>query len=387
MLHCVGAQIPVVRAIGSLTIALLLTAALWLGHFKGQVPDDFVAYYAAGSLVLDGQSPYDFRSLTDIIARIAPYSVPVRIFNPPISIAALCPLSILPLEGAFFATTTVSLLFILLLPSLLFPTITARHNLYAIGACLTFIPTISCLRMGQLTLIATLLTLASWRSLASSRAGLAGLLLSPVLLKSGPFLVMIAVLTFLGAQASWRRFLLGISFIPVISTFLLLPELQEVYSQYLHNLSIATTRIPLSVVGTLQSWFFASTGERAQLLRLLIPLSAIVLAVLLLRAATVADKGDQRYFFTTVASITASPFCYLFDIVALLPIIASCIVRSWSRPWLLVTCGAVVLFQFTEAGISGRQIVLLWATVPLLWGLLLVWSSGGVRQDPHPLEK
>lgn len=174
---------------------------------------DFLAYYTAGRLLLDGVSaglydlPTQYFWQRSIMPEVSSVSALLAFLNPPFVALMLAPLTLLSLESAYLVWVALNLVLLSLLCWQLVAAMglaTAQVKLRALIMCVTFVPTMVTIMQGQLSFWLALSLLLGWRALRCGHDMSGGLCLSLLLVK--PQLVVIPALIL-----AWKRRFVALS--------------------------------------------------------------------------------------------------------------------------------------------------------------------------------
>jgi hypothetical protein len=127
-------------------------------EFGSPGTDDFIEYWSAGQLLLQGRDPYDLYGLYRIEVSLgAPYKFANIMWNPPWLLLWILPLLLLPFEAAALAWLFLNLALLLacgtVIWQLLAPAQVGRRIAVAWVATLAFIPGLLAIRMGQMPML------------------------------------------------------------------------------------------------------------------------------------------------------------------------------------------------------------------------------------------
>jgi hypothetical protein len=144
--------------LAGVVIALIFeVSTMWRRmEFGSPGTDDFVEYWSAGQLLLQGRNPYDSSELSEVEASIGvPYELPIIMWNPPWLLLWILPLLLLPFKAAALAWLFLNLALLLACATvvwrLLAPTQVSRRIAVTWVATLAFIPGLMAIRMGQMS--------------------------------------------------------------------------------------------------------------------------------------------------------------------------------------------------------------------------------------------
>ena len=210
--------------------ALLAVTLLLLGHNVKWPLDDFVEYWAAGTLALAGGNPYDPAAMLQE-QRTAGWTAPsaVMMYNPPWTLPLASLFSLMPFSVARSVWLPLQLLIVLWCAIRLWIIYGGEHGLAlrAAGVALLWMPTIVALRMGQVSPLILLGLVGFLWSVSRKRDFAAGAFLSLTTVKPQLVaLVWVAVVLAVIGERRWRM-LAGtvVSFSGIsIATWLLHPD-------------------------------------------------------------------------------------------------------------------------------------------------------------------
>ncbi len=186
---------------------------------------DFLAFYTGASLL--HQNPpelYNLQTQLTFQNQIAPVTNALQVFlpflNPPFAALLFFPLAQLPLEVAYTVWVGTNLFLLLLICFVTVKHISKTHwyiLALIIFGILSYIPVLTTLLIGQLTIVISLTILLSWICLKKGWQFRGGLLLSLILIK--PHFIILPFLAIL-VQRRWKIFLgllTGIVFLSLVS--------------------------------------------------------------------------------------------------------------------------------------------------------------------------
>ena len=295
-------------------------------------PDDFVEYWAAAALTLDGRNPYDPALLLPLQkAAGRDTDEAVMMWNPPWSLAVVLPLGLMPARVA-------QLLWLL-------------ANLAAVGYCgdrlwlllggdrsrrwagwavaVAFLPTLFALQSGQ---IGPLLLLGAVLFLACERRGwpvLAGA--ATVLLAVKPHLAYLVWLAILCDAVARRRFgvIVGGLLVGTAATLIPLAFNPQVLNQYADALANRPPQQWVSpTLGTVLRLWLGEDRFRLQFVPVAVGLAWF--AWHWRRTAARWDWCEQVPLLLLVSFVTAPYGAWPFDMVLLLPAVVGLVVRGGS---------------------------------------------------------
>ena len=214
----------------SIGTALLAVALLLLGHNVKWPLDDFVEYWAAGTLTLAGGNPYDPAAMLQE-QRTVGWTAPsaVMMYNPPWTLPLASLFSLMPFSVARSVWLPLQLLIVLWCAIRLWILYGGEHRfaLRAAGVAVLWMPTIVALRMGQVSPLILLGLVGFLWSVSRKRDFAAGAFLSLTAVKPQLVaLVWVAVMLAVIGERRWRMLagtVVSISGIS-IATWLLHPD-------------------------------------------------------------------------------------------------------------------------------------------------------------------
>ena len=156
---------------------------------------DFIAYWSANEVSLEGGDPYDEAALQAVQQEIHPRyrDGPQRFWNPPWALALLAPVVTLPFHVAASLWLVISVLAgagCVAVAWRLFVEDTWAVPPLALGAALLFQPFMEALALGQLSTVLTLCVLGGLLALREGRDVLAGVLLAVAVVKPQAWLLV-----------------------------------------------------------------------------------------------------------------------------------------------------------------------------------------------------
>lgn len=246
------------RALTWVALILLVALACWQGgRLIGEgtlwPPDDFVEYYAAGRLNVEGNNPYDGDLLLPIEREAGrDTDEPIMMWNPPWTLAVAMPLGVLPARVAQLLWLALHLAIIIFCVDRLWRLYggsTARRAIaWAIG--FTFPPTIYALQAGQISPLILLGCVGLLVGVRNNRPWLAGA--STVLMAIKPHLLVLVWLALAGWALRGGRWQLMLASVLTVAVATAVPLLTNphVLAQYWEAM---THRTP-------EQWVAPTTG-------------------------------------------------------------------------------------------------------------------------------
>jgi hypothetical protein len=362
--------------------------------------DDFVEYWSAGKLNLEGRCPYypyaDMIETQRLAGRVPEdrglmrgdartgEDMPLIMFNPPPALTFVMPLGLMPFRIARLAWLFLHLALILWSTTALWRLYGGPDNWRVIAwvLALTFYPTLEVLKMGQiapLMLAGTVGYLVFIERRADFWAGASGslLVLKPHLF----YLFWPAVFLWALWYGRWRV-LLGIAVALAVTTALPLVFNPHVLSQYRE---LATNHSPIEAmtptIGAVLRYVLARLeGPTHDMMRYFwLQFPAAVVGGLWFLWHAWRKRGDwdwrQQLPLLLVVSLATTPYgAWPFDMVialaALLPLTAWCVqLEDWRVTLVWLVIDGVALLQ-NQTG--GANICFVWMPFVLLAGWLLL---------------
>jgi hypothetical protein len=210
--------------------------------------NDFVEYWAAAKLLLNGGNPYSPSELFDAQRQIGwSQPEPLVMWNPPWTLSFIFPFGLVDYETAQFAWFLLHAVVVFVGAQLLWRTYggDSQNSRYAWLSVLTFAPTYFVLLLGQIGAL-MLLGLLGFLIFAGKRAwALAGASMTLVSVKPHLlYLLWLALFMWLAKERQWKFFLgLVVSGVIVMSVPLLFN--MEIYSRYVELIETAGVLRPL----------------------------------------------------------------------------------------------------------------------------------------------
>jgi len=361
-------------------------------------PDDFVEYWAAARLALDGDNPYDPAELLPL-QRAAGRDTDeaVMMWNPPWALAVVLPLGLLGAREAQLLWLVVNLAAAGFCGDRLWLRFGGGGERRWIGwaVALGFLPTLFALQSGQ---IGPLLLLGAVLFLECERRGwpaLAGA--ATVLLAVKPHLAYLVWTAILCDAVARRRvaMLVGGAAAGVVATLVPLafdPQLLHQYADAMANRPPAQWVSP--TLGTVLRMAFGK--ERFGLQFVPVAAGLAWFAWHWRRAGRTWDWADQLPLLLLVSFVTAPYGAWPFDMVLLLPAVVRVVVgnlasASWCsegkptdrNPWVLVSLAAVnlacLLMNLSQSG----SFAFLWVSPAVLALYVLGTRRRGVTAPCH----
>jgi Glycosyltransferase family 87 len=338
-------------------------AALFLVQFGGQIQDtidavearsrtklwegngDFITFYAAGDMVLDGQGNqvYDVERVSEREEEIYPegQGVVEPFFNPPFVTGLFALFALVPHGAAFIAWTIVSLgalaAALVILDRLMRDLPAASRLLFHLGA-LSWLPVHRSLQLGQLSLLLVLCWAVAALFLMRAQEGKAGASLGVLLLKPQHLVAPVLVL---GLAKRWRL-LAGLAVVALILGLTALPLVGPgpivSYPDLLLD-SLGWENENGVYQGKLFGWngffYLALDGHRvaASALALVAGAATLALAFFAWRQPDSQKSGGLGLAAIVVASLLVSPHLYRQDLSVLIvpAALGLCCTSGWWR--------------------------------------------------------
>jgi hypothetical protein len=314
---------------------------------------DFPALYTAAHMVAHGSGRllYDVAAVGAEELRLAGHPVggtgTLAYFNPPFFAALLAPLSMLGMESAFRAWTLLGLALLAVDVWLLWrtaPRLSRRERALLTLAFLTLYPVSYGLQLGQFSLVLVTSWAGAYLLLRSERDALAGLALTPLLIKPE---LLLPVALYLGWKRRWRVFATllpaAIAAVAVSVAVTGVPAALR-YPRYL----LESTRWSDSGVTTsgMFNWsgIVAMKWDPAEFPLALVAVGALIAATLALVAFASREDAPPRserfalqWMLLTLATVLVDPHLYLQDTALVAPAAVAVlgVTRAERRPRVL----------------------------------------------------
>ena len=342
---------------------------------------DFIAYWSAQDVAADGDDPYDEPTLRRSQRSIEGQdgrTEAQRFWNPPWALLVLLPVVALPFELATAAWLVLNLLGGIVAVVLAWRLLVEADQPppLALGACLLFVPFIESVKLGQLTVLVTVLVLGGLLALETRKDALAGVLLGLVVIKPQAVLVVGAVLAL--HVIGTRRWTVLRAALATTTVLLVLSRLvhPSVWAGWSPLGGSPTHWHSATVAGWVRAWFHAGGGPPPDWPLIAVPLLGI--AAVTPWAWRRRGEIQWRVVPTLLAlSVCVAPFAWLADSMLALPVqVAAVGALVLRRPRGAVLVAAVLAVQAfalvvrSMPGVGQHHMVI----VPL--GLLAVSLAG-----------
>jgi hypothetical protein len=299
-------------------------------------PDDFIEYWAAARLTLDGQNPYDPKLLLPLqLAAGRDTDQAVMMWNPPWSLAVVLPLGLFPAREAQLLWLLVNLAAVGVCGDRLWLLFGGSRDRRWVGwaVALAFPPTLFALQSGQISL---LLLLGAVPFLDCERRGwhaLAGA--ATLLLAVKPHLAYLVWLAILCDAIARRRLgtVAGGVIAGVVAVLVPLafgPQLLHQYADAMANRPPQQWVSP--TIGTVLRLAFGEDLFRLQFVPVAVGL--VWFARHWRKHGATWNWTEQLPLLLLVSFVTAPYGAWPFDMVLLLPAVMRLVVLSWERDYL-----------------------------------------------------
>jgi len=331
---------------------------------------DFQAYWAAFHVTLGGGNPYDSEQVLALQKQVLTYPTEAQVFlNPPWTLAILSPVLALPFAVARWLWLFLNVLFAVgavLLWRKYTDTARPAVSWHIIGAFF-FMPVLTNLWVGQLSLLILVSTLYAMLCLKNQRNILAGLALLPLTMKPHYLLVFLVIMAYwLLREKRWQTLLsasLGMIAILVL-TYCLQANL---FSMWLNmNFSPLVWKTP-TLATLLRHLQFNYTGVVPSWPTIALPLIGVVSTLLWLFRKPRNINWPELLPPALGLSLIVSPYAWPHDFSLLLPIhlwalsLASWPTRSFDeRRFILLGTWAIQLAVLVVGFIVINLEVMVW---------------------------
>lgn len=367
-----------VLLVGVLCVVILLVGRLAAGYRYGSPGTvDFIQYWTAGRLVLEGQSPYEADRICPRQREVGVHEGwCIRMWNPPWLVVWLMPVLALPFHLSAVAWMMVSLALIFLAAELVRRSATPRApHWVTLASVLPFAPTYFTVKHGQVSALLLLGVAGFLHSVRHERPVRAGAFLALATIKPH-------VLHLVGGAALWwtlveRRFrvLVGPSLVLVPTLVVLTLLWPGWWSGYLAALEQPPLYWKAPVAGTLLRLLFGPELRWLQFAPTVLALSAL-LVWLLHRRPTL--RWSEVMAPLLLLSVPTAPYGWSFDqLVLLVPqlqlvSLAVAGARDRRRLVVLVALGVILAAQVTLSSLRQEELFQLW--MPWALGALFLWA-------------
>jgi hypothetical protein len=352
----------------------------------GAVPlGDFIEYWSAARVFLQGGNPYSATDLLSVQHSIGlKESVPLRMWNPPWLLPLLLPLSASSYWISRAVWYVISLTSIFGIALWFWIHLGGSRSWLWISsvATLSFFPVLSALFLGQ---ISPLVLIGLWGfiwALGRKRPLIAGAFL--LLIGAKPhllYLLWLILALWIIKSRNWK--ILSGSAIAFAGSSLVAVAIDPlIFTQYLQAITSSSGPViwRTPTWGLALLWLFPGIPW----LRFVPSLLAIPIALLLWRKWQ-ADFCWDRHFPTIILlSVTSNSFTWTFDWLVLLPIVLFILIQFDRNPrheWCLLACLALIfLLTSATAIITHNYFYTLWLP-PALW--LLYWAAFRRRESAN----
>jgi hypothetical protein len=313
-------RVPTIAALLLLAVVFVAQIRAFLANPSLWPPDDFIEYWAAARLALDGQNPYDANQLLPLQqANGRDTDKAIMMWNPPWTLAVVLPLGLLPAREAQLLWLGMNFAAIFLCGDRLWLLLGGARERRWIGwaMALAALPTLFALQSGQISpllLLGAVLFLECERRSWHFAAGAV-----TVLLAAKPHLAYLVWMAILGnalVRGHWRVILGGVV-TGLICSAIPLAFNPDVWSQYVDALAHRTPEEWLMpTLGSLLRLAFGAEYFRLQFVPVLAGLGWFAWHW---RQTRLWDWRDQLPLLLLVSFLTAPYGAWPFDMVLLLP--------------------------------------------------------------------
>jgi hypothetical protein len=357
----------------------------YLGGFGSVGSLDFIEYWSAARLAMDGGNPYDPTALL-AVERAAGWlrEDPLLMWNPPWTLAIIMPLALLPFRVAAFFWLLLGLVLLLTSGFLLWRYVAPQDRRYWIGLLLAagFVPAWFALHLGQISpwllagVVGFLWAERKGRDLVAG-AALALLTIKPHV----TFLFFLAAVWWISREGRWWILVGWLAALVGASGIVLLLD-GNIFGEYL----AAAASPPLYwVTPTLGAWLRRVFGAQRRWLQFLPSLLGILgLALWLWRR-----RGPWRWDMTAgpllLASVATAAYGWSHDQLVLLPAVAAVVSRALksSRRERTAVLGFLAAFQLALL-VQNQCHVAEFFFVWHAWALVGLYSWVGARDRGDP---
>lgn len=340
--------------VGGLAFAALRGFDAYLGGFGSIGSLDFIEYWSAGRLAMDGGNPYDPVSMLAVQRAVEwPYGSPNLMWNPPWTLALAMPLALLPFRVATFIWLLLGVILVLASGFFLWRYFVPQSRRYWIGLLLAacFLPGWSVLYLGQVSLwVLAGIVGFLWAS-RTERDLVAGAALAPLMIKPHlTYLFSLAVLWWVwreqrwGVLIGWLVGLLGASGI-------VLAVDRNVFGEYLATATSPPLYWATPTLGTWLRVLFGIERRWLQFIPSLLGIAGLVVCAWRRRSPWRWELLAPRLL---LASVVTSSYGWSHDQVVLLPVVVALVaeLRAHHR---LRRIGVLLLVVVAQLGLAAMS--------------------------------
>ena len=294
-------------------------AAIW--------SNDFMVYWGAARILITGGNPYDSVTMSKLQTALSPIEQPtLMMWNPPWVIALILPYALLPFEVAEWVWLVVNVMLAIICGMALWRIIAPRNDkryLLGIIAAVAYIPTLSTIKFGQVTMLMLLGITCFLLAEQAKRDILAGGALALLLIKPHITLLLLAGVGWWALrERRWRVLCGGLAALAAASILVVLVS-PEIFKHYLSF----SAYLPFYLnTATLGAWLRKACGSEKQWLQLL----PLVIGLGIFVGWALHHRGAWRWVHLAprflLASIVVAAYGWEFDQVILLPVVVALIV-------------------------------------------------------------
>jgi hypothetical protein len=317
--------------------------------------DDFVAFWSAGRLLLNGQNPYDaglFQAIQASTGWSERLSFPM--WYPPWAFSLVLPFAWLGYAEARIVWLGLNIILLVLCANLLWKVYEGppRLRIVAWGIALIYCPDLFALRIGQITLFPLLGLVCFLMFLRQGNIWLAGAALSLASVKPHLAYLFWVVLLFWIIDRKRRRLALGLFGVLAFATTLNLCFNSHLVSQFIASRAILQVPLFAYKSPTLGSLLRLVFGEEKLWLRFVPGLLAFSgVLVYWLRNRTTWSWNEELPVLVAVSLPTAF-YAWSYDFALLLPAIMQAAVLLCRQHWRRQLSFALVFIGLNMAGLA-----------------------------------
>lgn len=376
----------------ALLVAALLAVAL-LGAGSSVIPDlpvnDFVEYWAAGSLNLSGQNPYDPGLMLERERSVGYVgNEALMMFNPPLVLTLVMPFGALPYQTAALVWLVLQAAALVWSCFVLWDLAggKARLRWVAFACGLAFLPTILALMLGQISILLLLGIALFLRFEREGRMTAAGASMTLLLIK--PHIVYLLGVAFivLWLRSRDRRIVMGVA-LGGVSLLVPLAFNPSVYAQ--HFALTRNASLTHFTTSTLGQMLRLATGDLSRFGFQFVPmvLGLSYLATRLRRNRHAVWDWNREMPFLVIVSVATAAYGWLYDqvvlLVAAIPMFSAAIRFGGGRLAAMIGFWAITGAIAFEQAISGvNSMWYFW--IPFAFLAAAVVSSPGFRHRRRP---
>jgi hypothetical protein len=385
-------QNPYYRIVLWAACAICLVLVVWLASTVVLRPDwlladDFVEYWSAGRLNLEGGNPYNPVQLLDLQNQAGrDAGEAVMMWNPPWTLLVAMPLGLLSYPASRTLWLLLNIAFVLLGVDLLWRVYGGSSRLRWVGWLLgfSFVPVLDALKKGQTGILVLLGIVGFLYFVGNKRPWLAGLSLALLAIKPHlAYLFLLAVVFWAFHRRVWAV-LAGFVMAITAAALIALVVNPQVFSQYL----FAIGNFPPTdwATPTLGGVLRLAFGPDRFWLQFLPSLAGVLWLLALWAGGRAAWDWPAQAPAVVLVSLLTAAYGWSFDqpaaLAAVIPVFATLTMRPWNVYSFLVL-GSYALVNVLVLVTPNNEIYFFWVAPALLvWYLASRWLCDKQSERP-----